>query len=59
MFYNINMNMHMNIIYKIINIIFAIFFTGIIISILYNTEYFMINDTAFFRILSIITLISM
>lgn len=56
MFYNINininMNMHMNIIYKIINIIFAIFFTGIIISILYNTEYFMINDTAFFRILS-------
>lgn len=55
MFYNINMN----IIYKIINIIFAIFFTGIIVSILSNTEYFMINDTVFFRILSIITLISL
>ncbi len=53
----------MNIIYKIINIIiniiFAVFFTVIIISILFNTEYFMINDTAFFRILSIITLISL
>lgn len=49
----------MNIIYKIINIIFAIFFTIIIISILSNAEYFMINDSAFFRILSIITLISL
>lgn len=54
-FYNYNMN----IIYKIINIIFAIFFTIIIISILSNAEYFMINDSAFFRILSIITLISL
>lgn len=55
MFYNINMN----IIYKVINIVFAIFFTIIIISILSNAEYFMINDSAFFRILSIITLISL
>ena len=49
----------MDIIYKIINIIFAIFFTISIISILSNAEYFMINDSAFFRILSIITLISL
>ena len=55
MFYNMNMN----IIYKVINIVFAIFFTIIIISILSNAEYFMINDSAFFRILSIITLISL
>lgn len=49
----------MNIIYKIINIIFSTFFTMIIISILSHTELFMINDTAFFIILSIITLISL
>lgn len=62
-FYNININMNIikaiNIIYKVINIIFALFFTVIIISILSNTEYFMINDTAFFRILSMVTLLSL
>lgn len=52
-------NINMNIIYKVINIIFAIFFTMIIVSILSDTEYFRINDTVFFRILSIIILISM
>lgn len=49
----------MNIIYKVINIVFAIIFTIIIISILSDTEYFMINDTALFRFLTIITLISL
>lgn len=49
----------MNIIYKVINIVFAIVFTIIIISILSNTEYFIISDTEFFRILSLITLISL
>lgn len=49
----------MNIIYKIMNIIFAVLFTIVIISILSHAELFMINDTAFFRILSIITLISL
>lgn len=49
----------MNIICKVISIVFAIFFTLIIHSIFSNAEYFMINDTAFFRILSIITLICM
>lgn len=48
----------MNIIYKVINIIFAIFFTVLIFLIFFNAEYFMIKDTAFFRILTIITLIS-
>lgn len=60
--YNTNMNIIykiISIVYKIINIIFAIFFTGIIISILFNTEYFSIDDTVGFRILSIIALISM
>lgn len=49
----------MNIIYKTINIIFALFFTMIIVSILSDTEYFRINDTVFFRILSIVTLLSL
>lgn len=49
----------MNIIYKVINIIFAIFFTVLIFLIFFNAEYFMIKDTAFFRILTIITLICM
>ena len=49
----------MNIIYKVVSIIFAIFLTVIIISIEFNSEYFMINNTAFFRILSILVLISL
>ncbi len=52
-------NIIMNIIYKIANIIFSIFFTLIITSIISHAEYFMINDTIFFRILSILTLISL
>ena len=61
MFYNINININinMNIIYKVINIVFAIFFTIIIFSLSSNTENFMIIDTAIFRILTIITLISL
>lgn len=46
------------IIYKVLSIVFAMFFTLIISSIFSNIEYFMINDTIFFRILTIITLIS-
>ncbi len=51
--------LNMNIIYKVINIVFAIYFTLIIKSIFLNAEYFMINDTEFFRIFTIITLICM
>ena len=53
------MNIIFKVIYKVINIIFSIFFTLIITSIISNTEYFMIKDTIFFRILSIITLVSL
>lgn len=53
------MNMNMNMIYKVINIVFAIFFTIIIFSLSSNTENFMIIDNVIFRILTIITLISL
>lgn len=49
----------MNIILKILYIIAAGFFTLIIISILSDMEYFMIYDTINYRILTIITLISL
>lgn len=56
---NIFYNMNMDIMCKIVNIIIAMFFSFIIYSLLSNPDYFQIIDTAFFRIFSIITLISL
>jgi len=48
-----------NILCKVIHILFASFFTLIIISIFNNTKLNMIDDTICYKILSMITLISL